>query len=99
MGTKHYKEGPKCFNRIAAELEAIMKRKGYSSIDDFCGKLKARDKNEKITKEPMEEGAGSSGSAMGGLNFMQALVAVLLAIIAGLLMYVSKSCVCTGMPK
>ena len=22
VGTKHYKEGPKCFDRIAAELEA-----------------------------------------------------------------------------
>lgn len=40
IGTCHWTEGPKCFDRICHELEAIMARKGYSSIDDFKGKLK-----------------------------------------------------------
>lgn len=40
VGTCHWTEGPKCFDRICKELEAIMQSKGYSSIDDFKGKLK-----------------------------------------------------------
>lgn len=41
VGTQHRVEGPKCFNRIAAELETFMKQKGYSCLADFRGKLKA----------------------------------------------------------
>ena len=40
VATKHWTEGPKCFDRIAKELESIMKRKGYKSLDEFRGKLK-----------------------------------------------------------
>jgi len=40
VGTCHWIEGPKCFDRICAELQAIMAEKGYASIDDFKGKLK-----------------------------------------------------------
>lgn len=40
VGTCHWTEGAGCFTRIAAELEEIMHKKGYSSIDAFRGKLK-----------------------------------------------------------
>jgi dihydroorotate dehydrogenase (fumarate) len=40
VGTCHWTEGAKCFERIASELEAIMKTKGYHHIEDFRGKLK-----------------------------------------------------------
>ena len=40
VGTCHWTEGPTCFDRISTELENIMRKKGYSSIDDFRGKLK-----------------------------------------------------------
>ena len=40
VGTCHWTEGPKCFDRICKELTTIMKEKGYSSVDDFKGKLK-----------------------------------------------------------
>ena len=40
VGTCHWTEGPKCFDRICKELEQIMETKGYTSIDDFKGKLK-----------------------------------------------------------
>ena len=40
VGTCHWTEGPKCFDRICDELKSIMKEKGYSSVDDFMGKLK-----------------------------------------------------------
>ena len=40
VGSCHWTEGAKCFDRIAEELEAIMKSKNYTSIHDFRGKLK-----------------------------------------------------------
>ena len=40
VGTCHWIEGPKCFERIANELEEIMKKKGYKNIEEFRGKLK-----------------------------------------------------------
>lgn len=40
IGTTLQKEGPECFSRITEELKEIMKEKGYSSIEDFRGKLK-----------------------------------------------------------
>jgi dihydroorotate dehydrogenase (fumarate) len=43
VATTHWLEGPECFDRIAKELESIMKRKGYTSISDYRGKLKEFD--------------------------------------------------------
>jgi dihydroorotate dehydrogenase (fumarate) len=40
VGTCHWNEGPGCFDRIATELEDIMRSKGYTSIEEFRGKLK-----------------------------------------------------------
>jgi dihydroorotate dehydrogenase (fumarate) len=40
VGTCYWTEGPACFARIADELRAMMQRKGYSSIEDFRGKLR-----------------------------------------------------------
>lgn len=44
VGTCHWSEGAKCFDRISAELEEFMAVKGYTSIDQFKGKLKPYDK-------------------------------------------------------
>jgi len=41
IGTQYMREGTGCYARIADELKTIMSEKGYSSIDDFKGKLKA----------------------------------------------------------
>lgn len=41
IGTQLQKEGPAIFSRILQELTAIMEKKGYQSIDEFRGKLKA----------------------------------------------------------
>jgi len=41
IGTQLYEEGFPVFERIQVELLQIMKSKGYNSIDDFRGKLKA----------------------------------------------------------
>lgn len=40
VGTQLYMEGINVFKRIMKELEVIILSKGYSNIDDFCGKLK-----------------------------------------------------------
>jgi dihydroorotate dehydrogenase (fumarate) len=40
IGTIFMKEGPNSFKRINNELKKLMKKKGYSSIEEFRGKLK-----------------------------------------------------------
>ena len=41
VGSQLMKETPSIFAKIAEELTAIMKEKGYNSIEDFRGKLKS----------------------------------------------------------
>ncbi len=43
IGTGFMREGPACFARIAGELAAIMREKGYDGIESFRGKLKTVD--------------------------------------------------------
>lgn len=43
VGTCHWTEGSSCFERIHNELLHIMIKKGYTSIEDFRGKLKNYD--------------------------------------------------------
>ena len=40
IGTELQKEGPEIFSRIIKELTQIMSEKGYTSIDEFKGKLR-----------------------------------------------------------
>ncbi|MEK6924176.1 MAG: dihydroorotate oxidase [Candidatus Micrarchaeota archaeon] len=40
VATAFENEGPACFGRIASELELILQRKGYSSVDGVKGRLK-----------------------------------------------------------
>ncbi|HFJ6621348.1 TPA: dihydroorotate oxidase [Enterococcus faecium] len=40
IGTELHKEGPAIFSRIIKELTQIMSEKGYTSIDEFKGKLR-----------------------------------------------------------
>ena len=40
LGTVFMQEGPLSFERVQEELRAIMQRKGYSTLEDFRGKLK-----------------------------------------------------------
>lgn len=40
IGTQYYKEGTKCFERLAQELLQIMEEKNYQKLEDFRGKLK-----------------------------------------------------------
>ena len=89
VGTCHWTEGPKCFNRICHELQEIMKSKGYNSIDDFKGQLKewSREGASKIREEKKknkEQHSSKSGTAKSGgddYQFLSMLLIVLLAIL------------------
>ncbi len=83
VGTCHRVEGPDCFNRIADELEAIMKQKGYSSIEQFRGKLKNR---EVGNKDVLVQGKLKAiRGANQNLNYyLWALSMVFLAVVLGL---------------
>lgn len=41
VGTELHKEGVKIFDRLIAELQQIMAKKGYNKIEDFRGKLRS----------------------------------------------------------
>lgn len=43
VGTALHDEGPGIFDRLQEELLAIMKRKGYQTLDEFRGKVKTLD--------------------------------------------------------
>ncbi|OQR93640.1 hypothetical protein ACHHYP_02392 [Achlya hypogyna] len=64
IGTCHWIEGPKCFDRITAELEALLQRKGYASVNDVRGKL----------REWSKEGAAKSRAARKPVDTPQAVV-------------------------
>jgi dihydroorotate dehydrogenase (fumarate) len=94
IGTKHWIEGPACFDRIAGELEELMLKKGYKSIDEFKGKLKPWSKEGVALSRKAKKAAGETalvstkaggGAGAGGSATMSAFCAVLVMIIAVLL--------------
>jgi dihydroorotate dehydrogenase (fumarate) len=62
VGTCHWEEGSKCFGRIKQELLALMKEKGYKTIDDFKGKLKQFERNQGAWKSIVPIHAKSSAA-------------------------------------
>lgn len=92
VGTCHWREGPKCFDRIADELRALMKEKGYKSIDDFKGKLKEWNKEganqARVARKATTAGSTSKGGGLepvqlkGGADLAHAIHAALIIIIA-----------------
>jgi dihydroorotate dehydrogenase (fumarate) len=95
IGTAHAVEKGPVFARVGKELQAIMKRKGYSTIADFRGKLKEYDSkrasaSRKLAKEKAqakvqenENTTNASGSNGGNLPIF--FIAALLAVLAVLL--------------
>lgn len=63
VGTCHWTEGSSCFERIASELEAVMKDKGYNNIEEFRGRLKpyARPVGGKKVVPPLQASSESIG--------------------------------------
>jgi len=91
VGTAHKSEGPSCFNRIAKELEELMVQKGYSSIEDFRGKLKPYSRQLARQKPRVSKrGKKSKGDDLAGVSaqtaaVMRSVIFILLGIIAWLL--------------
>jgi dihydroorotate dehydrogenase (fumarate) len=91
VGTCHWKEGPKCFDRICDELRQVLHSKGYSSVQDVIGKLKPFSKEgAALTRAAKKEQAISAGSktstaSSGGTDFSKVLNAILMVVIAILL--------------
>lgn len=92
VGTCHWNEGPKCFDRICKELEDLMAKKGYSSIEDFKGKLKewskegvAKSREAKAAKKKLAKDATATKASAGPSAQDQMLTALLVLVIAVLL--------------
>ena len=93
VGTCHWTEGPKCFDRICDELKTIMAEKGYNSVDDFKGKLKPWSKEgaaiaraAKKARQAREKGAGGATAvAKGGGDVYMILTHILAIVVAVLL--------------
>ena len=78
VATTHWLEGPACFDRVAAELRALMAAKGYAGLDEFRGKLKPWSRENK----PREaEAAAAGGEARAGLGWAHWLLAALLPLL------------------
>ena len=90
VGTCHWVEGPGCFDRICDELKAIMKEKGYTKVEDFCGKLKEWSKEGVALSRQMKmkmahKPKGNSGGDAQVKGNPSLIIAILIAIIAVLL--------------
>lgn len=81
VATTHWLEGPSCFDRIAAELEALMHKKGYSSINDFKGKVKPYDAKNK----PASKKASSNETGAQSMTWAHWLLLFLLPVLAMLI--------------
>jgi dihydroorotate dehydrogenase (fumarate) len=88
VGTCHWTEGSGCFDRIATELESIMQQRGYSTIEDFRGKLKPYTKGNSVKSKSTAIANKStilqskSGSGLDSLHlFLMGLLFMLLAVL------------------
>lgn len=92
IGTCHWTEGPKCFDRINAELIEIMKNKGYNSIIDFKGQLKEWSKEGAAkAREAKKQSGGTMNKTSGSgkqileansdYQFLSMLLMVLVAVL------------------
>lgn len=94
VGTCHWTEGAGCFERIASELEDIMKSKGYSSIEDFRGKLKSYSKE--LAKKKSPPFVSSTSSKKQSFDHSTQLMYLLLHAVFALLCVSAMYCVNKG---
>ena len=79
VGTCHWIEGPKCFERIATELQNMMQTKGYATIDEFRGNLKPWAKERVIRRKKKKKNA-SDGTSGGEKSFLRDASFIFLAL-------------------
>jgi dihydroorotate dehydrogenase (fumarate) len=89
VGTCHWNEGPKCFDRICDELKDLLKEKGYSSVQEVIGKLKPWSKEgaalTRAAKKEAQDGSTAKVATEQGMDFSKMLNAILIVVIAVLL--------------
>jgi len=85
VGTTHWSEGAKCFDRIAGELEDILKRKGYSDVSQVIGKLKPYKRPTDAAGAKRAVAAPAPAKGGGNESFLQAVIAALALLVALLL--------------
>ncbi|VEU42920.1 unnamed protein product [Pseudo-nitzschia multistriata] len=92
VGTCHWKEGPKCFDRIVGELRELLAEKGYASARDCMGKLRpwskegaAKTRAAKRAAKSLEAAGGSSTATATAGNTHQIVQVVLVLAVAVLL--------------
>ena len=66
IGTKHWTEGAACFERVGNELKTLMIEKGYSTIEEFRGKLKPFARAGRKKSRKSTTAVGASGPTAGG---------------------------------
>jgi len=91
VGTTHWKEGSKCFDRIVDELKQVLREKGYSSASECIGQLKSWSKEgarkTRAAKQRLKKKSGGASSSKTGLlgETKWILDAVLVLVVAVLL--------------
>ena len=92
VGTCHWREGPKCFDRICEELKQVMVDKGYKTIDEFRGKLKSWSKEGAALSRAAQKGKeqettskAAASMGRGDTGFYSILNLALVVVIATLL--------------
>ena len=82
VGTTHWKEGAGCFERIAEELQQVLRANGYESVEAARGQLQewSRDGMGKSERTTTTSKASSSSRELQFYQFLSALLAILLAV-------------------
>ena len=91
VGTCHWKEGPKCFDRICDELKTLLREKGYSDVKEIIGKLKPWSKEGASKSRTAKTAADATKTdsthvpRYGGMDASKILNIVLVAVLAFLI--------------
>mmetsp|Transcript_6927 Transcript_6927/g.10106 ORF Transcript_6927/g.10106 Transcript_6927/m.10106 type:complete len:159 (-) Transcript_6927:2906-3382(-) len=86
VGTCHWKEGPKCFDRICAELKTLLGKKGYASCKDVQGKLnpwskEGASKSRAASRKAKEVPSSDSTKKLVSLDLIHAALIVIIAVL------------------
>jgi dihydroorotate dehydrogenase (fumarate) len=94
IGTTHWTEGPKCFDRILGELTDIMTSKGYTNLNEVIGKLKpwskegaalsraaAKKAKQDTSTTSVRQGKSSSSTSINPVSIINCILVVIIAIL------------------
>ena len=110
VGSTHWVEGATCFERISKELIHLIRSKGYSSIEDFKGKLRVYEKHNSKVPQSKSNSSSSSSAAINSnqdrslkpivvVVLVVAPFALLLGVLLGFYFHGDVSTLCTEFGK